>query len=85
MFIKAKAFALKLAKAEVKTYYILRNKVQEIVQLLLLTSQPKLIYNILIPFNPREESYSRLPLFPILRYPPILIKPYLFLLLLGSL
>jgi len=42
------------------------------------------MYNILIPFNPREESSSKVPLFPALYYPPKLIGPYLSLPLLGS-
>jgi len=82
--IKVKAFALELAKAEVKTWYLLRNKVQGIVQLLLPTSQPRLTYNMLIPFNPREESCSRVPLFLTLYHPPKLTGPYLSLPLLGS-
>ena len=49
------------------------------VQLLLLTSQPRLIYNMLIPFNPKEESSSRVPLFLTLYYPPKLIEPCPFL------
>jgi hypothetical protein len=84
ILIKVKVFASKLAKAEVKTWYLLRNKVQGIVQLLLPTSRPRLIYNILIPLNPREESSSRVPLFPTLYYPSKLIGPYLSLPLLGS-
>ena len=82
---KVKVFTLELAKAEVKTWYLLQNKVQGIVQLLLLTSQPRLIYNISIPFNPREESFSRVPLFPTLPlyYPLRLVEPHPFLYLLG--
>jgi hypothetical protein len=38
----------------------------------------------LIPFNPREESSSRVPLFLTLYYPPRLIEPRLLLPLLGS-
>ena len=48
------------------------------------TSRPRLTYNILIPFNPREESSSRVPLFLTLYYPSKLIGPCLPLLLLGS-
>jgi hypothetical protein len=55
------------------------------VQLLLLTSRPRLICDILIPFNPREESSSRVPLFLTLYYPPKLIEPYLPLPLLDGL
>jgi hypothetical protein len=51
-----KAFTSESAKAEIKIKYLLRNKVQRIVQLFLLISYPRLIYNISIPFNPREES-----------------------------
>jgi len=36
VFIKVKAFTLKLAKAEVKTWYLLWNKVQRIMQFFLL-------------------------------------------------
>jgi len=74
--IKVKAFALELAKAEVKTWYLLRNKVQGIVQLLPLTSRPRLTSNMSIPFDPREESSSRVPLFPTLCCPPGLTGPY---------
>ena len=79
--IKAKAFAPKSAKAEVKTWYLLRNKVQGIVQLLPLTSQLRLTYNMSIPFNPKEESSPRVPLFLILYCPPKLLRSHLFLLL----
>ena len=85
MSIKIKAFTLKLAKVEVKTEYLLRNKVQRIVQLFPLISHSKLIYNISILFNPREESSFKVPLFLILYCPPKLIELYLLLLLLGSL
>ena len=44
----------------------------------------RLTYNILIPFNPRKESFSRVPLFLTPCYPPKLIKLYLFLPLLDS-
>jgi len=54
------------------------------MQLLPLISQPRLIYNIVIPFNPKEESFSGVPLFLALYYPPKLIGPYLSLPLLGS-
>ena len=84
MSIKVKVFILKLAKAEIKTRYLLRNKVQRIVQLFLPISRPKLIYNILIPFNPKEESSSRVPFFPILYCPFGLTGLCLLLLWLGN-
>ena len=54
------------------------------MQLLLPTSQPRLTYNILILFNPKEESSFRIPFFLTLYYPPRLIEPSLPLPLLGS-
>ena len=54
------------------------------MQLFLLTSRPRLIYNILIPFNPREESSSSILLFLTLYYSPKLIEPYSFLYLSGN-
>src|ERR1700722_8507531 len=68
VLIKVKAFTPKLAKAEVKTWYLLQNKVQGIVQLFPLTSRPRLTSNILIPFNPREEFSFRVSLFLTLCY-----------------
>jgi hypothetical protein len=82
--IKVKVFAPESAKAEVKTWYLLRNKVQGIVQLFPLISRPRLIYNILIPFNPREESSFKVPLFLTLYYPLKLIRLCLLLPLLGN-
>jgi len=38
----------------------------------------------LIPFNPREKSSSRVPLFLTLRYPPGLIEPRSLLYLLDN-
>ena len=84
VLIKVKVFALELAKVEVKTWYLLWNKVQGIVQLLPPISRLRLTYNISIPFNPREESSPKVPLFLTLYCSPKLLKSHLFLLLLGS-
>ena len=77
--IKAKAFVPELAKAEVKTWYLLQNKVQGIVQLFLLTSRLRLIYNMSIPFNPREEFSLKVLFFPTIYYSPGPLRFYLFL------
>jgi ABC-type lipoprotein export system ATPase subunit len=61
-----KIFILKSAKAEVKTQYLLQNKVQGIVQFFPLISHFRLMYNILIPFNSKKKSSFRLSLFPTL-------------------
>ena len=47
-------------------------------------SCPRLIYNILIPFNPREESSSKVSLFLTLYCPLGLTEPYLLLPLLDN-
>jgi hypothetical protein len=54
------------------------------VQLFSLISRSRLIYNILIPFNPREESFFKIPLFLTLYCPLKLIRLCLLLLLLDN-
>jgi hypothetical protein len=60
---KAKVFALELAKVVVLTLHPLRNKVHRIVKFFPSNSQLKSTYNMSIPFNPKEESSFRTPLF----------------------
>jgi hypothetical protein len=60
---RAKAFALELAKAVVLTLYLLQDKVHRIVKLFLLNNQLKSTFNMLIPFNPKEETFFKVSLF----------------------
>ena len=61
---RAKAFALELAKAVVLTLHLLRNKLHRTVKLFPPNSQLRLTFNMLILYNPKEESSFRVPLFP---------------------
>ena len=63
---RVKAFALELARAVVLTPYLLRDKVQGIVKLFPPINRLKSTSDISIPFNPKEESSFRVPLFPTL-------------------
>jgi hypothetical protein len=60
---RAKAFALELAKAVVLTLHLLQDKVYRTVKLFLLNNQLKSTFNMSIPFNPKEETSFRVPLF----------------------
>jgi hypothetical protein len=60
---RAKAFALVLAKAVVVTLHLFRDKVQGIVKLFLLINQLKSTLDKSTPFNPKEETSFKVPLF----------------------
>src|SRR5277367_248633 len=73
---RAKAFALELARAVVLMLYLLRDRIQGIVRLFLPINRLKSTSNILIPFDPKEESSFRVALFPTL---PLHLPLHLFL------
>ena len=60
---RAKAFALELAKVVVLTLHPLQDKVYRIVKLFLPNNQLKSTLDISIPFDPKEETFFRVPLF----------------------
>jgi hypothetical protein len=61
---RVKAFALELARAVVLTLYLLQDKVQGIVKLFPPINQLKSTFDMSIPFDFKEESFFRVPLFP---------------------
>ena len=63
MLRRVKAFALELAKAVVLTLHLLQNKLHRTVKLFLPNSQLRSTSNMLILYNPKEESSFRVPLF----------------------
>jgi hypothetical protein len=75
---RAKAFALKSAKAVVLTLHLLRNKVYKIVKLFLLNNRLKLTSNMSILIDLKEESSFKVLLFLTLylqtRYPLLKLR-----------
>jgi len=61
-----KAFALELARAVVLTLHPLQDRIHGTVKLFPPSSRLKSTLDMSIPFNPKEESSFRVPLFPTL-------------------
>jgi hypothetical protein len=61
---RVKAFALVLAKVVVVTLHLFQDKVHSIVKLFPPINQLKSTLDMLMPFNPKEETSFKVPLFP---------------------